>query len=89
MVDVVDYLKRVFIFSQLSQNDLEELAKISSVETYKKNGILFYEGDPSEKIHILVDGIVKAYKTDMKENEIVLHYFYPTFHPRIVSYSAS
>ncbi len=77
MVDVVDYLKRVFIFSQLSQNDLEELAKISSVETYKKNGILFYEGDPSEKIHILVDGIVKAYKTDMKENEIVLHYFYP------------
>ena len=77
MVDIVDYLKRVFIFSELSKNDLEELAKISSVESYKKNGILFYEGDPSEKIHILVDGIVKAYKTDMKENEIVLHYFYP------------
>lgn len=77
MLEAADYLRDVFLFSELSQSDIDELAKISSVESYEKNGILFYEGDPSSKIHILVDGVVKAYKTDMRENEIVLHYFYP------------
>lgn len=77
MLDVMEYMKRVFLFSELNASELESLIAISQVEEYAAGSILFYEGDPSDKIHILLDGIVKAYKTDMKENEIVIHHFYP------------
>lgn len=77
MVEIVKHLKSIFLFSELTQDEMNILASISSFEKYEKGSVLFYEGDPSDKIHIIIDGIVKAYKTDMKENEIVLHYFYP------------
>lgn len=77
MVEMVKHLKSIFLFSELNQDEMNMLASISSFEKYEKGSVLFYEGDPSDKIHIIIDGIVKAYKTDMKENEIVLHYFYP------------
>jgi CRP/FNR family transcriptional regulator len=78
MLDIAKQLKSIFLFSELNRDELNSLILISSFEKYEKGSVLFYEGDPSNKIHILLDGIVKAYKTDMKENEIVLHYFYPT-----------
>lgn len=76
-MDIRNALKNVFLFSELDEKDIDSLVSISHVEEYPEGSILFYEGDPSNKIHILVDGIIKAYKTDMKENEIVLHHFYP------------
>jgi CRP/FNR family transcriptional regulator len=78
MLDIAKQLKSIFLFSELNRDELNSLILISSFEKYEKGSVLFYEGDPSNKIHILLDGTVKAYKTDMKENEIVLHYFYPT-----------
>lgn len=77
MAEMVNHLKKVFLFSELNENELANLMSISSFEHYEKGSVLFYEGDPSSKIHILIEGVVKAYKTDMKENEIVIHHFSP------------
>lgn len=77
MSEMINLLRKVFLFSEFNEKELADLAAISTVEQYEKGSILFYEGDPSTKIHILLEGVVKAYKTDMKENEIVIHYFYP------------
>lgn len=77
MLEIEKHLREIFLFSDLCRDELEKLISISSFEKHKKGSVLFYEGDPSNKIHILLDGIIKAYKTDIKENEIVLHYFYP------------
>lgn len=77
MREIKKYLKNVFLFSQLSEDELDRLATISYFEKYSKTNTLFYEGDSPDKMHILVDGVVKTYKTDMKDNEIVLHYFQP------------
>lgn len=70
-------LKNIFLFKQLEENDLTKLSHISKIKRYNAGEIVFYEGDPSVKLFILLEGILKAYKTDMKGNEIVLHYFYP------------
>ncbi len=77
MSELTKHLKNVFLFSQLKEKELNKLEAISRFEKYGKSNALFYEGDPSDKMHILIDGIVKTYKTDMKDNEIVLHYFQP------------
>jgi len=70
-------LKNVFLFKQLDESSLTKLSYISKIKHYSAGDILFYEGDSSEKLYILLEGMLKAYKTDMKGNEIVLHYFYP------------
>ena len=77
MSEITKHLKNVFLFSELSEDEMGKLASISRIEKYNKSNALFYEGDPSDKLHILIDGIVKIYKTDMRDNEIVLHYFQP------------
>lgn len=74
---MINLLRKVFLFSEFNEQELADLASISTLQQYEKGSVLFYEGDPSTKIHILLEGVVKAYKTDMKENEIVIHYFYP------------
>ncbi|HZF69553.1 Crp/Fnr family transcriptional regulator [Sulfuricurvum sp.] len=74
---MLDQLKTIFLFSHLNKDDLAQLASIGKFRHYQSGQTLFYEGASSEKLYILIKGIIKAYKTDMKENEIVLHYFYP------------
>lgn len=72
-----EQLRNVFLFEHLSECDLRSLGVISQIKKYQAGDILFYEGDPSKKLFILTKGMVKAYKTDMKGNEIVLHYLHP------------
>jgi CRP/FNR family transcriptional regulator len=74
---MIAQLKSIFLFSHLSEKDLLHLALIGKFREYGSGETLFYEGSPATKIYVLLNGIIKAYKTDMKENEIVLHYFYP------------
>ncbi len=70
-------LKDLYLFESLSQAHISRLKGISSIKEYTKGQILFFEGDVPESLHILVDGILKVYKTDPKGNEIVLNRFHP------------
>lgn len=74
---MIEQLRSIFLFAHLSEEDLTHLASIGKFREYNSGETLFYEGSNSNKLYILMKGIIKAYKTDMKDNEIVLHYFYP------------
>ena len=60
-------------FSFLEEKDLDKLKDISIKKTYKKDEILFYKGDESKYLHLLVSGIVKLYTHDFKDNEVIIH----------------
>ena len=60
-------------FSFLEEKDLDKLKDISIKKTYKKDEILFYKGDESMYLYLLVSGIVKLYTHDFKDNEVVIH----------------
>ncbi len=60
-------------FSFLEKKDLERLKDISFKKTFKKDEILFYKGDESKYLHLLVRGIAKLYTHDFKDNEVVIH----------------
>ena len=68
-------LKKISLFSNLENSDLIELKKISSIMYVKKNTPIFYEGDKSNYLYLLIDGIAKIYKIDNKGKEIILHKF--------------
>ena len=69
--------RNIYIFENLDNGDIERLKKMSRVKQYRKGEIIFFEGDKPENLIILIDGILKVYKSDPKGNEIILHYFYP------------
>jgi len=75
MMDIKSLFKNIDLFNSLQEEELDEVIKISLVKTLNKDNILFYEGDKADKFYFLLDGHLKLYKTGIKSQEIVLHYF--------------
>ncbi len=73
----VNELRDITFFENLSTEELDHLATISRKRKFSKGEVLFYERDESRFLTLLTDGILKVYKTDPKNNEIVLHRFNP------------
>ena len=46
-------------FSFLEEKDLDKLKDISIKKTYKKDEILFYKGDESKYLYLLISKITK------------------------------
>lgn len=68
----------IYLFESLDSSQVDRLRQISTIKTYKKGNILFFEGDEPEGLHILTKGVLKLYKSDIKGHEVVLKFFYPT-----------
>ena len=63
------------MFSALGENYLKELSNAIYVKQFAKDSIVFYEGDESEYLHILMEGDVKLYKTSPKGSQIQINRF--------------
>lgn len=69
-------LKNIYLFEGLEDNTLQKIEDISTIEKLNKNNILFYEGDESKYMYILLKGIIKLYKVTSVDKELVLKYFH-------------
>ena len=77
---IKEQLQKIAIFENLTEIELEKVINISIVKKLSRENILFYEGEKPQFFYVLLDGFVKFYKTDLKGNEIVIHFFtQPTF----------
>ncbi len=74
---IIKILKGVSMFSSLEETELKALAEISHIAGYKENTNLFFKGDVSSSLMLLIEGIVSIFKHDNKGNEIVIGYFSP------------
>ncbi len=68
-------LEKIPMFSALGRNYLDELQDHVHIKHYTKESIVFYEGDQSDYLHILMGGSVKLYKTSPKGNQIQINRF--------------
>jgi CRP/FNR family transcriptional regulator len=71
-------IREIPLFTKLSDNSIQKLESISHFKTYDANEIVFYEGDDPGTLYILVQGVLRLYKTDAKGNEVYIHQFIPT-----------
>lgn len=69
-------LKKIYLFENLDENIIDKLKTISSVVKLNKENVLFYEGDESKYLYILLKGIIKLYKVTSVDKELVLKYFH-------------
>ena len=68
-------LQDIPMFSALGDNYIKDLQNAIHVKQYAKDSIVFYEGDESDYLHILMDGDVKLYKTSPKGSQIQINRF--------------
>ena len=69
-------LKNIYLFEGLEKSTLDKIESIASIEKLNKENILFYEGDESKYMYILLKGIIKLYKVTSVDKELVLKYFH-------------
>ena len=66
-------LEEIPMFSALTPENLKELYNQTHIKHYTKDSIVFYEGDESTYLHILLDGSIKLYKTTPKGTQIQIN----------------
>jgi len=69
MIEIED----VPMFCNLDKKYHKELHDSIYIRHFYKNGIVFYEGDCSDYLHILLEGQVRLYKTSPKNSIIQIH----------------
>ena len=70
-------LKNIILFQDLDEETIAKIEDFSTIYKLQKNNIVFYEGDMSNDLHLLISGIIKLYKTSTHNKEIILKYFHP------------
>jgi len=70
-------LKQIFLFKDLTDEELKEIKKFTIVKNLKKDEIIFYEKEEPSYLHLLIQGSAKVYKVDNKGNELIIHKFKP------------
>jgi len=66
MIDLQD----IPMFSDLDKKFHRELQDSIYIKKYTKNSIVFYEGDESNYLYILLEGTIRLYKTSPKGSQV-------------------
>jgi len=66
-------LEEIPMFSALTGVHLKELYAQTHTKQFAKDSIVFYEGDESKYLHILLEGSIKLYKTTPKGTQIQIN----------------
>ena len=61
------------LFTNLNKSFYKSISEHIYIRKFSKNGIVFYEGDCSDYLHILLEGQVRLYKTSPKNTTIQIH----------------
>ena len=69
-------IENIPYFKSLSAKELDALRDKIFIKSYEKDSIVFFEGDSSEYLYILLEGTVKMYKTTPKGSKIYINHLY-------------
>lgn len=70
-------LKRSFIFSELSEEELAELAGLAARRSFVQGEFVFWEGDAPDSFYIVIEGRVKVLKHSSLGKEFIIAFFGP------------
>jgi len=74
-MNIIRELKEISFFRSLGEKELILLSSLAHKRKFSKDEILFYEKEKPKYLTLLTKGTLKVYKTDNKNNEIVMHRF--------------
>ena len=69
----LDDLRKIFLFSELHDFELEKILSFSRVKTFAKGEIIFFDTEPYIGFYGIIDGQVKIYKISHEGREHIIH----------------
>lgn len=66
-------LKNVFLFSELTESELNEVASVSSVKRVAKGKYIFQEGSTATHFYAVAHGSIKVFRINEDGTESILH----------------
>ncbi len=72
-----DFLKKVPAFINLPDRAIDDIKGCLYKEVFKKNTIIYHEGDTINKLYILEMGKIEIYKTDLEGKRLTLWFIHP------------
>ena len=75
-MSIEETIRKISFFNNLSDEQINIIASISTVSKQPNKSILYYESDISKNLLFLVEGLIKIYKVDKFNNEIFLYHIY-------------
>lgn len=77
MTSIVDMMHRMFLFSDLNEQELQEIAEVALIRTYRSKSNVFMEGEERQAVYFLNKGVIKVYKIDSQGNEAIMNFLKP------------
>ncbi len=71
-MSAADVLKRVPLFSDLAEADLERFAEVTREREYPKNSVILFEDDPGDALYVVSSGQVKVVLIGEDGREVIL-----------------
>ncbi len=75
--DYLAYLRKIFLFKFLDDDQLAEVDGLIMERIYRKGRIILVEGEPGEAVFFLKEGRVKISKQSEDGREQILHFIHP------------
>ena len=75
-MSIEETIRKISFFNNLSDEQINIIASISTVSKQPNKSILYYESDINKNLLFLVEGLIKIYKVDKFNNEIFLYHIY-------------
>lgn len=74
---VINLLQEVEFFNGLSEDQIEAIHMESRRIELARGAYLFYQGDPAERVHVLLSGSLKLTQVTVEGQQIVMRYIQP------------
>jgi CRP/FNR family transcriptional regulator, dissimilatory nitrate respiration regulator len=71
--DIISFIDNVPLFKGLPSEQLDKLARITTLRDVKRGELVFSEGDEANGFYVVIRGRVKVYKLSPEGKEQVLH----------------
>ncbi len=75
--DALWYVRPPDFFSQVGQNNQNQLLSLGETRHYRKGETIFHAGSPGEYVYILLEGRVKIYQLSSVGREVILWFCFP------------
>ncbi len=76
-MDRLQVLKKSLFFSSLAEPSLKEISRSFTEEKFERDDYIFFEGDPPEWLHIVMEGRVKLLQHSDTGKDIILQIYTP------------
>lgn len=70
-------LQAAELFRGLEADQLEEIRREARLIELGRNAYLFYQGDPAERVHVLLEGSIKLVQVTLDGQQVLMRYIHP------------